>query len=138
MKNYFLDILYLMARKKKVIIPKEYCEYSEKDIKQCSSIDIKYIESIVIELELKYKEGEYDFVIDSVKNLYKYLIGEESKKISKKVLIKNSLWFLQRMKYCKNLCDDFYSLEKEEQQTRELLFKKLLCEHIKILVNSEL
>lgn len=127
-----------MARRKKLVIPKEYCEYSEKDIKQCSSIDIKYVETVITELESKYRNNEYDFVIDSVKNLYKYLIGEESKKIVKKVLIKNSLWFLQRMKYCKSLCNDYYSLDKEEQELRKVLFKKLLCDHIKILVDNEL
>jgi hypothetical protein len=127
-----------MARQKKLVIPKEYCEYSEKDIKQCSSIDIKYVETVITELESKYRNNEYDFVIDSVKNLYKYLIGEESKKIVKKVLIKNSLWFLQRMKYCKSLCNDYYSLDKEEQELRKVLFKKLLCDHIKILVDNEL
>ena len=127
-----------MPRRKKLIIPDEYCEWNEKIIKQCSNIDIKYVETVITELESKYRNNEYDFVIDSVKNLYKYLTNEESKKIVKRVLIKNSLWFLQRMKYCKSLCNDYYSLDEEEQKTREIIFKKLLCDHIKILVDNEI
>ena len=61
-----------MARRKKLIIPDEYCEWNEKIIKQCSNIDIKYVETVITELESKYRNNEYDFVIDSVKNLYKY------------------------------------------------------------------
>ena len=123
-----------MARKKKVVIPEEYNTFSEDIVKQCEHIDITEIYKKIGELENKYLEEDWEFVIDSVKDLYKYIFGDEIKLV-KKTVIKNKFFLLQRLEFCKKLCNDFYSLDLNVQTGNiEILFKYLLRGHVESLV----
>lgn len=123
-----------MARKKKVVIPEEYNTFSEDIVKQCEHIDITEIYKKINELEDKYLEEDWEFVIDSVKDLYKYIFGNEIKLV-KRTVIKNKFFLPQRLEFCKKLCNDFYNLDLSAQpENIEILFKYLLKGHIESLV----
>lgn len=130
-----------MGRKKKVEIPEEYMKFSDEIRKQCEYIDIKYIQEELDKVDDKYfNDGEWEFIIDSVKNLYKYIFGQDKEvKLSKRTVIKNKFYLSQRLRLCKKLCNEFLMLDLSKQpEDIEILFKVLLREHFRILVENEI
>lgn len=130
-----------MGRKRKVEIPEEYMKFSDEIRKQCEYIDIKYIQEELDKVNDKYfNDGEWEFIIDSVKNLYKYIFGQDKEvKLSKRTVIKNKFYLSQRLRLCKKLCNEFLMLDLSKQpEDIEILFKVLLREHFRILVENEI
>ena len=130
-----------MGRKRKVEIPEEYMKFSDEIRKQCEYIDIKYIQEELDKVDDKYfNDGEWEFIIDSVKNLYKYIFGQDKEvKLSKRTVSKNRFYLSQRLRLCKKLCNEFLMLDLSKQpEDIEILFKVLLREHFRILVENEI
>lgn len=130
-----------MGRKRKVEIPEEYMKFSDEIRKQCEYIDIKYIQEELDKVDDKYfNDGEWEFIIDSVKNLYKYIFGQDKEvKLSKRTVSKNKFYLSQRLRLCKKLCNEFLMLDLSKQpEDIEILFKVLLREHFRILVENEI
>lgn len=130
-----------MGRKRKVEIPEKYMKFSDEIRKQCEYIDIKYIQEELNKIDDKYfNDGEWEFIIDSVKNLYKYIFGQDKEvKLLKRTVSKNKFYLSQRLRLCKKLCNEFLMLDLSKQpEDIEILFKVLLREHFRILVENEI
>ena len=131
-----------MAKKRK-IVPKEFKEFSEEIIHECEKVDFDFIREKTNLLIDHLNNENFNDGYKLLEELYlKTVNGNASENIKNKNLKKNALYIKQRLDFVVKLIDEWSVVKDIEENGKyhdvDILYKKLVRDHIRIACESEM
>lgn len=125
-----------VAKKKKFEIPEQYKNWSTEIIEKVKPINLNDIlEKTILVKDSLINNTEKD-VAKHLENLG--LCINIKCKVKSSLIKKHEVWVKQRVNYIENLITEYNNLDDNAQVKNEILYKKLVREHIEILLEKEM